>query len=56
MRQKNENKIILKQWIRVFLLIIVIAVIVVSIVSIVKALNPSRLEEKNYILITILQI
>ena len=49
MRQKNENKIILKQWIRVFLLIIVIAVIVVSIVSIVKALNPKQAgREKLY--------
>ena len=30
-KQKDENKIILKQWVRVFLIIAVIAVIVVSI-------------------------
>ncbi len=40
MKQKNENEIILKQWVRVFLIIAVIAVMVVSIVSIVKSLNP----------------
>ena len=49
MKQKNENKIILKQWIRVFLLIAVIAAAVVSIVSIVKSLNPEQSsQEKLY--------
>ena len=49
MKQKNENEIILKQWIRVFLLIAVIAVVVVSIVSIVKSLNPEQAaQEKLY--------
>ena len=38
-KQKNENEIILKQWIRVIFLIAVIALMVVSIVSIVKAVN-----------------
>lgn len=49
MRQKKENEIILKQWVRVFLLIAVIAIIVVSIVSIVKSLNPDKAgQEKLY--------
>ncbi len=48
-KQKNENKIILKQWIRVFFLITVIALMVVSIVSIVKAVNPEQASrEKLY--------
>lgn len=48
-KQKNENKIILKQWIRVFFLIAVIALMVVSIVSIVKAVNPEQASrEKLY--------
>ena len=47
MKQKNENKIILKQWIRVFLLIAVIAVVVVSIVSIVKSLNPEQSSQEE---------
>ena len=49
MKQKNENQIILKQWIRVFLILAVIAVMVVSIVSIVKGLNPEQAgREKLY--------
>ena len=44
-RQKDENKIILKQWVRVFLLLIVIAVMAVSIFSIVKAVNPEATQE-----------
>lgn len=49
MKQKNENKIILKQWVRVFLLITVIAIMVVSIVSIVKSLNPEQaIQEELY--------
>ena len=47
MKQKDESKIILKQWIRVFLLIAVIAVAVVAIVSIVKSLNPEKLGRKE---------
>ncbi len=39
-KQKDENKIILKQWVRVFLLIAVIAIMVVSIFSVVKAIKP----------------
>lgn len=46
-KQKDENKIILKQWVRVFLLIITIAVIVTSIISIVKALNPEVISKKK---------
>ena len=47
--KKNENEMILKQWIRVFLLIAVIAIAVVSIVSIVKAVNPEQVaREKLY--------
>ncbi len=42
MNKKNENRIILKQWIRVVLLIVVIALIVASIVSIVKSVNPEQ--------------
>ncbi len=42
MRQKNETEIILKQWVRVVLLIVVIAVMIASIVSIVKGLNPAQ--------------
>ena len=40
--KKDENKIILKQWVRVFLLIIVIAVMITSVVSIFKSLNPEQ--------------
>ncbi len=46
-RQKDENKIILKQWVRVFLLLIVIAVMAVSIFSIVKAVNPEASAKKK---------
>ncbi len=42
MRQKNETEIILKQWVRVALLIVVIAIMIASIVSLVKNLNPSQ--------------
>ncbi len=42
MRQKNETEIILKQWVRIVLLIAVIAVMIASIVSIVKGLNPAQ--------------
>ncbi|MBR3199180.1 MAG: DUF5305 domain-containing protein [Bacilli bacterium] len=46
-KYKDENKIILKQWVRVFLLIIVIAVAVFSIVSIFKAANPKTADKKK---------
>ena len=49
MKKEKENKLILKQWVRIFLLIAVIAVMVVSIVSIVKSLNPEQAgKEKLY--------
>lgn len=40
--KKNENNIILKQWVRVFLLVVVVAGIIISVVSIVKSLNPEQ--------------
>ncbi len=40
MKQKRENELILKQWTRVFILIIDIVIIIASIVSVVKGLNP----------------
>lgn len=46
-KQKEENKIILKQWVRVALLIIVIAVMAFSIFSIVKAVNPEVSDRKK---------
>lgn len=49
MKKKNENKIILKQWVRVFLLILVIAVMVTSVVSMIKTINPEVIaREKLY--------
>ncbi len=47
MRQKNETEIILKQWVRVGLLIAVVAIIIASIVSIVKGLNPDVAGKKE---------
>lgn len=47
MKKKNENKIILKQWVRVFLLIIIIAVMVTSVISIVRTLNPEVITKKK---------
>lgn len=46
-KQKDENKIILKQWVRVFLIIAVIAVIVASVLSIVKTVNPEVATKKK---------
>lgn len=46
-KYKDENKIILKQWVRVLLLVLVIAVAVLSIVSILKAANPEVGEKKK---------
>lgn len=47
MKKKNENKIILKQWVRVFFLIIVIAVMVTSVISIIRTLNPEVVTKKK---------
>ena len=47
MRQKNETEIILKQWVRVVLLIVVIAIMIASIVSIVKGFNPAQAGRKE---------
>ena len=49
MKKKEENKIILKQWVRVFLIIVMIGAIIGSIFMIVKALNPKQItKEKLY--------
>ncbi|MBR2840355.1 MAG: DUF5305 domain-containing protein [Bacilli bacterium] len=47
MKKKNESKIIIKQWVRVFLLIIVISVMVTSIISVVRTLNPEVVTKKK---------
>lgn len=47
MKKKEENKIILKQWFRVFLIIIVMAVMGTSIYMIVKALKPEQVTKKK---------
>ncbi len=47
MKKKEENKIILKQWVRVFLLLVIIAVIIISIFSIIKAVNPEVSSKKK---------
>lgn len=46
-KQKEENKIILKQWVRIFLIIVTIAVMITSIVSAIKALNPQVASRKK---------
>ncbi len=46
-KKKDENKIILKQWVRVFLLLAVIAIMVTSIFSIVKAVKPEAVSKKK---------
>ncbi|MBR3898351.1 MAG: DUF5305 domain-containing protein [Bacilli bacterium] len=46
-RKENENKVILKQWVRVFILIVTIAVMITSIVSIAKSLNPEVIMNKK---------
>ena len=45
--KKDENKIILKQWVRVLLIIIVIAIMIVSFISITRALNPETSSRKK---------
>lgn len=47
MKKKEENKIILKQWVRVFIIVLVIAAMISSIVMIVKALNPEQITKKK---------
>ena len=47
MKKKDENKIILKQWVRVFLIIVVIAIMVISAFSVLKALNPQKGSKKK---------
>ena len=47
MKKKDENKIILKQWARVFLIIVVIAIMVISAFSVIKALNPQKGSKKK---------
>ncbi len=46
-KQKEENKIILKQWVRIFLIIVTIAVMITSIVSVTKAINPEVASRKK---------
>ena len=46
-KQKEENKIILKQWVRIFLIIITIAVMITSIVSAIKGLKPQVASRKK---------
>lgn len=47
MKKKEENKIIIKQWVRVFLIIIVIISMISSIYMIIKALNPEQITKKK---------
>ena len=47
MNKKEENKIILKQWVRVFLIIVVIASMISSIYMVIKALNPEQITKKK---------
>ncbi len=47
MKKKEENKIILKQWVRIFLIIVVLGAIIGSIFMIVKALNPEQITKKK---------
>lgn len=47
MKQKNENKVILKQWAQVFILIIVLALMAFSIFAIVKSLSPGSATKKE---------
>jgi len=46
-KQKEENKIILKQWVRIFLIIVTIAVMITSVVSVIKALSPQVAARKK---------
>ena len=47
MKKKEENKIILKQWVRVFIIIITIGILITSIFMIIKALNPKQITKKK---------
>ncbi len=48
MKLKNENELILKQWIRVFLLILLVALIVISIWLMVSSTSNESTKEKLY--------
>ncbi len=45
--KKNENKIILKQWVRIFLLIVVLVIMFASIVLIVKSLDSEQIDKEE---------
>lgn len=47
MKNKEENKVILKQWVRVFLLILVIISLITSVCMVFKALNPEQITKKK---------
>lgn len=48
MKLKNENKLILKQWVRVFFLIVIVAMIALSIFLIVKSMTKDTTREELY--------
>ena len=48
MKLKNENKLILKQWVRVFFLIILVAMIVISIWLMVSSVSKNSTREELY--------
>lgn len=48
MKLKNENKLILKQWVRVFFLIVLVAMIITSICLVVKSLSKTSSREELY--------
>ena len=48
MKLKNENKLILKQWVRVFFLIILVAMIVISIWLMVSSVSRNSTREELY--------
>ena len=47
MKKKDENKIILKQWVQVFIIIIVLGLMALSIWAIVKSLKPEAVDGKK---------
>ncbi len=48
MKLKNENKLILKQWVRVFFLIVIVAMIALSVFLIVKSMSKDTSREELY--------
>lgn len=48
MKLKNENKLIFKQWVKVFFLIILVAMLVASVCIIVTSLNKSSSKKELY--------